>query len=139
MGFSLGILSILTWIDYFFPSLTVYTNTIGPFFVLIFGIVSIFSDILPKPGVLFYVPELEDINIELKSSGYIVIVLSKMARRLTIVVNTILLSKPYETFYKISKYFTGAISYIKMSRNKTIVNKVSPPKEFDSNFDNENK
>lgn len=130
MGPGLSMLSILTWIDYFFPSLTVYTETIGPLVVVMFGIVSVFSDILPKPGYSFPIPDIEDLEVELMSVHRLIFFFSKIARRITLVVNKITNSNSYRGFYKGTKVISKMVGYLRLAKSVSKLQTIAPPDPF---------
>ena len=130
MGPGLGVLSIIGWIDYFFPSLTAYTTIIGPIAVLLFGAISVFSDILPEPGYTFPVPDLDDLKIELSSANRFVFIITRMARKLTIRVNWVIGTMVYRWFYKLTKLIASFINYMKLARTVNNLQTINPPEPF---------
>ncbi len=132
----LSIVSILRWIEYLFPSLSVYIDLIAPLIIMFVGIISIFTNILPEPGHQFHLPKREDLKLELKNFNRKVYYLAVLSRYLTIVINAFMRSWWYKTFYNSTGFVSLILRKFKLTyRNKTfseikVPDPITPTKEF---------
>lgn len=108
MGSWITMMPVINWVNYFFPSLTDYTHIIAPAFMVLFGLLSVFSKILPRPDHRFDVPDLRSIEAELKANHRILYYITRMSRRMTIGFNWVISTRPYKVMYQVVQ----RISYI---------------------------
>ena len=101
MGSMLGIMPFINWINYFFPSLTDYTHFIAPLVMVFVGLFSISSRILPHPGHLFDVPDVDAIEAELGKGNPFILFATKMTRVISVGINRLLSSKSYAVVYNV--------------------------------------
>ena len=127
MGSGLTLIPILNWIDYLFPSLTTYTTTLGPLIVVLIGLASIFSNILPIPGMVYPVPDKLDIDIELQDSNILILYSAKVARVITIHINWIVSTTLYKGFFHSTKYTASIIVYMRLSKSLNALALISVP------------
>jgi len=138
MDSGLGILSVFRWIEYFFPSLSGYLETIGPIVICVMGSTSIFYKLLPVPKYKYPVPEIDELTIALSDSSKSIILLAKMSRRITIFVNWWISTIIYKWFYVFSIFSGGFITHLKLMRAIQLLKKIKPPTPFISKIsDNE--
>ena len=130
MESGLAILPFMNWIGYFFPSLSQYIEVVCPIIIVMFGAISIFSNILPKPGYLFMVPSEEDLCTELIDHPKAILRLAKLSRQITLIVNKGIQSTTYDHVYAFTKRCTWLLSYLKLSRNLNRIRKVDPPELY---------
>jgi hypothetical protein len=135
MGPDLGIIEIINWVTYLFPSFSVYIKILAPIFILGVSVIGIFSNILPLPMETYPVPSLEDINTELKGKGVFVYRFTRLSRRVTITINRIICGKSYKCFYNCTDKCSTIISYVRGSGKKAVFKKFTPPKPFQLDLD----
>lgn len=118
MGTDFGIVEVIQWVTYFFPSLSEYTTVLSPILVFIFSVVGVFSNILPEPGVTYPVPEISDIDSELKGRSRIIYRLTRIARWITIKVNAFICTSPYRWFHTGTTKVSHLIDRLKGGKKK---------------------
>lgn len=91
--------TIVSWIDYIFPSLSEYTKLVIPGFMIVATILGIFTKLLPLPNHHYPVPDLHDLEIQLGSSGNWILSIARFARSIAIGLNWFLASTMYASFY----------------------------------------
>lgn len=128
-----GIISFFRWMDYIFPSLSVYLDIIGPALLVLVGVVSVFTNIMPDPGHQFEVPCKQDIELELKDKNWKIYYLTKISRTLTICINLIMRSFLYKWFFYITKSTSLVLRKMNLTRRKSDIELIKIPPVYVSN------
>jgi hypothetical protein len=130
MGSGLVFMPFVTWINYFFPSLSGYTHIIAPLLMVVLGFFSVATKIMPIPGHVFEVPDLESIDVELKDSSVLVLWSTKLTRVMTIGANWLISTKPYGVMFRVAQRLrvVHRIQTIREGKNKG--SKFSKPEKF---------
>ena len=128
MGSDLTLLDVLGWITHVFPSLTQYGKIILPAVLMLISVIGIFSNILPKPGDPYPVPDLDDINAELKGKGRITYYCVIITRRVTLGFNYLIRTKVYACFYTTTKVCSNLIARVKGHRESSEMVEITKPK-----------
>ena len=135
MGPDLGIIEIVHWVTIMFPSLSEYTKIITPILVFTVSVIGIFSNILPEPGKTYPIPDIDDLDTELKDQGRIVYRLTRISRSVTIRVNKIISSTPYKWFHKTTTFCSNMINRLRGRGMKSSIMKITKPKPYKIDLD----
>lgn len=130
MGPNPNIVELMNWLSIVFPSLAQYSKVMMPMILAVIGIISVFSNILPKPGEHYPFPSMEDLDIELKGSGRFTYITAKVSRSVTIMINKIIDTRCYWLFYKITKFCSVVIKKIKGQVSEEEAVDISTPKPY---------
>jgi hypothetical protein len=106
MDLSMVVMMLLSWITKKFPSLEQYTEYVIPIAIFSITAFGIFTNMLPKPGHKFPVPDVAELEKELQGGGGLIIRMAKFARTIVISTNWFLGTVIYSWFYN----FTNRIS-----------------------------
>lgn len=134
MGQDMNIADLMSWLSNVFPSLSQYIKIVMPLLVMIVSVIGIFSDILPKPGDVYPVPDIQDIDAELKGKGRIVYRLVRISRYITTKINRVVISKPYEMFYRFTKICAVLLRKIKGQEATPDAVEITKPKPYRMRF-----
>lgn len=107
----------------FFPSLEEYTQYLIPGLMSAAVVVGIFTNLLPKPGQKYLVPDTTALEIELQGSGGFILRIAKFARALMIGTNWFLGTGLYKSFYNATNVVSGVLSKIKLAPKPTTASK----------------
>lgn len=130
MGANPNIVELMNWLSLVFPSLAQYSKVMMPMIIAIIGVISVFSNILPKPGELYPLPTLEDLEIEMKGNGRFTYATAKISRSITIFVNKIIATKCYDYFFKITKFCSIVIKKVKGQAGEEKAVGITTPKPY---------
>lgn len=128
MGQDLGVVEIVHWMTYVFPSLSEYTKIIMPLLIFAISAIGVFSNVLPEPGTLYPVPQSEDLAAELHDKGWFVYRLTLLSRKLTILANKVVASKPYAWFHRFTEICSNLLSRVRGESLKSEDVKITIPK-----------
>lgn len=130
MGSEINLIDIVQWVTTMFPSLSQYTKIFMPALVMIATTLGVFSDILPEPGQPYPVPDLVDLDIELKGKGRVIYTLVRISRWITIHTNRFINSKAYNSFYRFTNFCSTLIRKVKGQEAKVAAAPISTPKPY---------
>jgi hypothetical protein len=130
MGQDFGIIDLINWLSLVFPSLTQYSKVIMPMIITGVGIISIFSNILPKPGEHYPIPPIEDLDVELKGKGRVTYVMVRVTRFITITFNRFIDTWLYKAFFNMTNFCSVLIKKFKGHATNEEAVEISTPKPY---------
>lgn len=130
MGADFNIVDLMNWLSLVFPSLAQYSKVIMPLIVTAVGIISIFSNILPKPGEHYPIPPMADLDIELKGSGRVIYVMVRTTRCITKLFNRFIDTWLYRVFYKTTSFCSVLIRKFKGQVTNEEAVEITTPKPY---------
>ena len=130
MGQGVSLATLISFIDYFFPSLSQYTKFVAPAIMFLFTAIGIFTNILPEPGHVYPVPNVTDLETELDGSGKFILKIAKLARNITIAVNWFIATTPYIWFYNATNTLTNIIYRFHFSASPPKNTGITPPQPY---------
>jgi len=130
MGQDFGIIDLINWLSLVFPSLTQYSKVIMPLIITGIGIISIFSNILPKPGEHYPIPPLDDLDVELKGKGRITYFMVRVTRFITISFNKFIDTRLYKIFFNTTSFCSVVIKKLKGHAATEEAVEITTPKPY---------
>lgn len=100
-----------------------YTQYLIPGLMMTVSAVGIFTNLLPKPGQKYLVPDTAALEVQLQGSGGFILRIAKFARALMVGINWFLDTGMYKGFYNTTNAISGLLSKIKLAPKPPVASK----------------
>lgn len=130
MEFNVGIFELVGWVSFVFPTMAGFLKTMVPLLFCAISVIGVFSNILPEPGVIYEVPTLDEIELELKHRSRLIYWLTCISRQITVGVNRLTQSRVYWLFYAWTNLCSRLVEYFRGGIRKSKFIKLSDPTPY---------